>query len=126
MKGDPMKHRLSLGLVLLFLIHFSAVPGHTALDPPTPGSSYAYPNPVRGCCVDVVYRMDEPGTAEIRVYHEGGDLVAQSSEWKPVGTQETRVGCRQAPGLYLYRVTLHYDSGRTAILPTGHFTVATR
>ena len=98
--------------------------GAGALPAPPAGSSYVYPNPGHGCCVQVVYQMEEDGQAEVRVYHEGGDLATTVTDARPTGTQQSTILlCVLAPGPYFYRVALRYDSGRTVRLPTGRFLV---
>jgi hypothetical protein len=119
---DMNNRKLTIAILVSFLFVLGAGPLGALVDPPDHGS-YAYPNPVKGCCVNVVYRMEEPGTVEIRVYQEAGNLVNRVEEWKDAGVRVSRVACRQAPGYYFYRVTLRYDSGRTDVLSTGEFVV---
>ena len=98
--------------------------GARALPTPPAGSSYVYPNPGHGCCVQVVYQMEESGQVDVRVYQESGELATTVSDLRPAGVQQSTVLlCVLAPGSYFYRVTLHYDSGRTVTLPTGRFLV---
>ena len=96
-----------------------------ALDTPDPGTTYSYPLPATaGSIVNVVYSSAESGSAQILAYNESGDLVVNYSNSTPSGLQVSKIDlCCLAPGVYVYLVLLHYDSGRTEKLKPGKFVV---
>ncbi|HTB21794.1 MAG TPA: ice-binding family protein [bacterium] len=96
-------------------------PGGPGGDP----APIAYPSPARGGVVTVLYTMDQPGRASFKVWNENGDLAATLEEDEPSGVQKTQIPVnRFAPGVYLYRVDITYDSGATSDLGLQKFAVA--
>lgn len=90
---------------------------------PEPGKTFAYPSPTDCGWVAMAYHMREGGACLVRVFHEGGKVVASFREEKPAGPTFSRVNaCPLAPGVYLYRLTLRYDSGTSEKL-SGKFVV---
>ena len=104
----------------------SSSSGYAGQNPPSKGQSFAYPSPVRkGGVVNIVYEMRGPGEAIIKVWNENGDLAAATKELKLGGTQKTQMSVRAfAPGVYLYKVSLSYDSGTKEDLAVQKFAVA--
>jgi hypothetical protein len=111
---------------LLLLGCFSAALPGAAAPLPSSGKAYVYPCPVRpNQSARIVFAMRSPGEAEVRVYHEDGTLVERMVRRRPFGIQEEDLQTgRYAPGVYLYRVTLKYDTGFVEQLRSGWFTVA--
>jgi len=116
----------------LFLFFFAvlilgaACPRVVAVPWPSDGEAYVYPSPSDPLhCAKIVYAMRAPGTADIRVYHEDGTLAAHLEEHHGFGLQVDLLrSCSFAPGVYLYRLTLRYDSGLVEKLGSGWFTVS--
>ncbi|NTV51490.1 MAG: hypothetical protein HGA76_00550 [Candidatus Firestonebacteria bacterium] len=77
------------------------------------------PNPAQGELVKVFYNMLEAGEAEVNFYNVVGERVAQIVERKKLekGASSTWHVGRVGSGVYLCRITLRYDSGRTVKLP---------
>lgn len=93
-------------------------------NPPPAGKSFAFPSPARKGKVSFVYNMASPGKARIRVYNDNGDYAAGLDEQKPGGAQKSEMQLGGfAPGVYLYKIVLTYDSGKTESLETQKFTV---
>jgi hypothetical protein len=92
------------------------------LDDPE-GDSYVYPNPSKGGDVKVVYRVDGPCDVRLRVFQSAGEpaclVVArhESGGVKQLGIPSTAF----APGVFFYKIDLHYDGGRRDKRPTGKF-----
>ena len=84
-------------------------------QPPAPGSSFAYPSPApAGGTLHVVYNMSQPGTAEVLIYDEAGDLTTQWQDpsVKNAGVAESLVDLYYyKPGVYFYRLVLTFNSG---------------
>ena len=103
----------------------SSAGGYSGPNPPNKGQAFAYPSPARNGSVNFVYEMSEVGKVEIRVYNEIGDLVTSVKEEKLAGSQKSQVSVNAfAPGLYLFKVTMEYDSGATESLGVQKFSVA--
>ena len=103
----------------------SASTGYAGHNPPQKNQSFAFPSPARNGVVTFVYDMTESGKAVIRVWNEIGDLVVALEEQKLKGPQKTRLSVKDfAPGLYLFKVGMTYDSGQKENLPLEKFTVA--
>jgi hypothetical protein len=69
--------------------------------------------------------MQEAGVAEVRLYREDGILAARLERRHEAGLQTVPLGsCSFAPGMYLYRVVLKYDSGLVEKLKSGWFVVS--
>jgi len=119
-----MKKRILLA-VLPALLAMAPTFQASALDIPPSGTSYAYPLPAhQGTLVNLVYTMAETGSPEVLVYSESGDQVITFRDLKPIGLQTSQVDlCCLAPGVYLYFVILHYDSGNTEKLKPAKFVV---
>jgi hypothetical protein len=82
------------------------------------------PQPVKGDTVSVVYAMGAPGKVKIRVFNILGEMVARLEEDKPAGVQVTRLTTgNYAPGIYLYKIDINYDSGGVQSLPVAKFLV---
>jgi hypothetical protein len=120
-KGNPMKPS-PLHIAFLFLLAPLAA---QALDTPADGTTYSYPLPVKNqSYVNLVYTMASSGTVQATIYNEAGDPVVTFSEPKAAGLQTSSVYlCCLSPGLYLYRLTLQYDSGSTEKLTIGKILV---
>jgi hypothetical protein len=84
---------------------------------------YAYPNPSEGPDVHIVYRMDGPGQARIRVFQAAGDPAAMGEErHNSGGVKRCTVPVSGfAPGVYFYKVDMRYDDGRRDKRPVGKF-----
>jgi hypothetical protein len=97
----------------------------SALDTPASGTTYSYPLPAKvGGAVNVVYTMASSGTAQIIVYNLSGVSVINFTDYKNVGLQSSAIDlCCLAPGVYLYLVTLNYDSGNQEKLSAGKLVV---
>jgi hypothetical protein len=68
--------------------------------------------------------MKESGRVRIRVWNAGAEWVAEVNEYKSAGPQTSILTVRDyAPGVYLYRVLLDYDSGVEERLSTVRFVV---
>jgi|GEM_PF-2200646 len=107
----------------------SVVPG----DSPTPDpwvwggtrKTFVYPSPARGPWTHVAYRMKRSGRVHLRVWNAAAEKVAEVMEDKPSGPQTSVLTVRDyAPGVYIYRVILRYDSGMVEKLPIDRFVVA--
>ena len=96
-----------------------------ALDTPSSGTTYSYPLPAKvGGTVNVVYTMASSGTAQIIVYNLSGVSVVNFTDNKTAGLQSSAIDlCCLAPGVYLYLVTLNYDSGSQEKLSAGKLVV---
>jgi hypothetical protein len=93
-------------------------------NPPAQGNTFAYPSPARGGVVNIVYDMQSSGQAEVRIYNDHGDLAASQKNTEPSGAQVTQFQVHDfAPGVYLYKVVLTYDSGSSESLPVQKFGV---
>jgi len=108
--------------ILLLLAFPSLLPGAPA---PAAGEAYVFPSPATPqSCPRMVFSMQEAGSATVRVYHEDGTLAARYSNRHAAGLQVLPLGCVFAPGMYFYRVTLHYESGLVEKPPAGWFVVS--
>lgn len=123
---NPIMKKISLSVALLGIFSLLLFPASVqALDAPSPGTTYSYPLPATSTYVNVVYNMDEAGTALIRVYNEAGNLVLSTTESKLSGVQSTQFClCPMPSGLYLYSIQLTYQSGNQANLKIGKILVA--
>ena len=91
---------------------------------PPPGGSYIAPNPVTGNTAIVAYWMVFPGSVEIRVFNAIGQMVSKHEDVKGSGPQNTALNFTgYAPGVYLYLVTMTYDTGGTDKTPVSKFMV---
>ena len=101
----------------------------TPRETPTPTydertHTYIYPSPVKGPRATIAYQMKGPGRVRIRVWNAGAEWVAEVDECKPAGSQTSVLTVGDyAPGVYLYRVLLDYDSGAKERLSTVRFVV---
>jgi hypothetical protein len=101
--------------------------GYAGPNPPasTSKEAFAYPSPARTGVVNLVYNMTETGRASIRIWNENGDLVASLDEPKLSGPQTSRIAIGGfAPGIYLYKIILYYDSNTEQRLNVRKFVVA--
>src|SRR5258708_6457689 len=100
-------------LMLLLLLTGAFPWKSSALDTPDAGATYSYPLPANtGGLVNIVYTMAQSGSAQILAYNESGELVVNFNDLKPAGLQTSKIDlCCLAPGVYVYLVLLHYDSG---------------
>ena len=88
------------------------------------GAAFAFPSPARGDFINIAYFMDEAGASDVRVYNEAGDLAARTEESKLSGPQRTRISIKTfAPGVYIYKVVLTYQSGKVEALEAQKFAV---
>jgi hypothetical protein len=109
--------------LLIFLIASISLMCLALKNPPSPGTTYAYPSPSSCGWVALTYHMREDGVCRVRVYHERGALVSSFQGNRSLGTSESRVNvCPFAPGVYIYRLTLQYASGASENLG-GKFVV---
>jgi hypothetical protein len=68
--------------------------------------------------------MEENGTAQILIWNESAELVANITQNQPMGTEKTTIGVHGwARGVYFYRVVLRYNSGRTVRIPPDKFLI---
>lgn len=92
---------------------------------PSAGStSFIYPSPVRGDFASIAYQMNASGSVKVRVYNEVGDLVDTVQENKTAGPQTSKIRTKSfAPGVYLYLLTITYDSGSSVSQSVKKFVV---
>jgi hypothetical protein len=85
--------------------------------------SYCYPNPSGGDDVNVVYKVDGPCHARIRVFQAAGDPASLVEErHETAGVKRCKVPASQfAPGIYFYKVDMAYDDGHHGKKPLGKF-----
>ena len=71
----------------------------------------------------MVYRVDGPCRARIRVFQAAGEAAALVEErHESAGIKQCRVPAAQfAPGVYFYKVDLNYDDGQRGSKPLGKF-----
>jgi hypothetical protein len=99
-------------------------PGYTGPQPPNSGECFTYPAPASGSQVTFVYDLQQAGKAQIRVWNEKTDLVAELSQEQGCGVQEEVLDLgRFAAGVYFYQVQLSYNSGRMEKLKMNKFLV---
>jgi hypothetical protein len=122
-----MRHRsiktfvYPLGFIGLLLLFFSPA---WALQTPPDGGCFVYPSPAPGNSAWVVYNLPQSGTAEIDVYNEAGQLVAQEEASNGAGIQQTGLDLTHyARGVYLCQVILTFDSGGGQTLKLFRFLV---
>ena len=97
---------------------------YSGANPPAQGHTFAFPSPARGGLINMVYNMQSSGQATVRIYNDHGDLAASLQESKPQGAQTSQFQIGDfAPGVYLYKVVLNYDSGSSESLPVQKFGV---
>jgi hypothetical protein len=102
----------------------SSASGYAGANPPAKGQTFAFPSPAKGSAINVVYNMVDSGKAAIRIWNENGDLVATIEERKLAGFQKSRIPINNfAPGVYLYKVVMTYDSGNVEKLDAQKFAV---
>jgi hypothetical protein len=93
-------------------------------NPPAPGLDFIYPSPARGDHANLAYVMAEAGMMRLKVWNQNGEVSSEINDHKPAGVQATPFSLSGfAPGVYFYRVTLEYDSGKTEQLKPGKFAV---
>jgi hypothetical protein len=95
------------------------------LTSPAPGVGvYAYPQPASRT-VHFALRLAKPATVDIQVLNSGGRPASTLSAHLGVGLGSLPLNLGgYAPGVYYYRVVLHYDDGSTAALAVATFVVA--
>ena len=72
----------------------------------------------------MAYWMVSSGNVEIRIFNAIGQMVCKQDEFKAGGPQVSNLNfTRYAPGVYLYLITMTYDSGRTDSVPVSKFLV---
>ena len=98
----------------------------SAYNGPNNGTgAFLYPSPAKGGNVNVVYTMAGPGKTDVLVWNDRGDLVAKVEEGELAGIQKTKVPIGTfAPGVYLYRVDIHYASGNEVRTDVNKFAVS--
>jgi hypothetical protein len=103
-------------------------PSYLGPNGPAPGTSFAYPSPAKeGGILNIAYNMEEGGTAQVLVWNESAELVADVSQSQWVGPQKTTIYLQGwARGVYFYKVVLQYNSGKTDRLPPDKFFVGWR
>jgi hypothetical protein len=98
---------------------------YIGLNPPSKGRFFVFPSPVKGDWLSVAYYMSENGRADVRLWNDNGDLVARMQEDKGSGPQKTRFpSAGFAPGVYLAKVVMTYDSGTVERTDVKKFTVS--
>jgi hypothetical protein len=98
--------------------------GYTGPNPPGSDRTFAYPSPAMGGNINVVYTMASQGTAHVRIYNAVGNLVASADDLELSGVQQSVISVNGfAPGVYLYKVVLNYDSGGSQSLAVQKFGV---
>lgn len=76
--------------------------------------------PATGDSLQIVYSMAKPGSAELDVFNERGDLAAKLRDSKVSGVQASRLDLIGfSAGVYFYRLFLRYDDGSSQALPPG-------
>jgi hypothetical protein len=103
-------------------------PGEAPAGLDDPGSGcYAYPNPSKGD-VHVVFRMDGPGRSRVRVFQSAGAAAALiEQDHSSGGIKRCTVPSGGfAPGVYFYKVDMHYQSGKRDQRPVGKFICSPR
>jgi hypothetical protein len=102
-----------------------AVPSPTPTVTAAPaGSCYIYPSPARGNQATLSYQMAAPGKMEMILWNQNREKAADITDTKPAGAQTTAFSLLGfSPGVYLYSVTLLYDSGAIEQLKPGKFAV---
>ena len=99
-------------------------PGYTGPNPPIPGTCFTYPAPATGDTLNFAYYMRGPGSAQILVWNERGDLAAQTSQTQGCGAQASPLDIRRfAAGVYFYQVRIRYDGASGEELKPGKFAV---
>lgn len=99
-------------------------PGYSGPNPPKPGTSFVYPSPAMRGTVNIAYDMQESGTAQVLVWNESAELVADVSQSQWSGPQKTTLNIQGwARGVYFYRVVLHYNSGKEERLKPDKFLI---
>ncbi len=88
------------------------------------GTCYVYPSPVRNGHATLAYDMGGSGKMEMVIWNQNREKVADVTDHKPAGSQTTAFSLSGfSPGVYLYLVTLSYDSGSSVKLKPGRFAV---
>lgn len=117
------EERMKKSLLILAGLALASALSLGLKNPPEPGRTFAYPSPSSCGWVNLAYVMRQDGTCRVRIFHEGGDLVASFLENRTAGVQESRVNvCPFAPGIYLYRLKLSYNGAGSEEL-RGRFVV---
>lgn len=102
----------------------SSTTGYLGANPPDQGASFAFPSPANGDTVSIVYQMKSAGMANLRIWNENGDLAASLEEHRLGGPQKSIIPITSfAPGVYLFRMVLTYDSGEVQRLDVQKFAV---
>ena len=88
------------------------------------GQCTVYPSPVRGNQATLAYTMAEAGTMKMTLWNQNREKAAVITDTRPAGPQTTAFSLSGfAPGVYLYSVTLRYNSGTSQTLKPGKFAV---
>ena len=83
-----------------------------------------YPNPATGDKVTLGFVMKNAGFARVTVWNASGELAAEAAEYMPVGPGKLTLTVRDyAPGVYLLRAKMVYDSGGGDVYPLKRFVV---
>jgi len=108
----------------VFFSFLILVPRSFALQNPPEGGCFVYPSPAQGSTAWVVFNLPESGTANVYIYNEAGDLVAETQLWNNAGLQQVPLDLTHyRSGVYVCRVALNLDSGSNSVLQLFKFIV---
>jgi len=78
-------------------------------------SPYVFPSPTTGKTAGIAYWMTGPGSVNIRIYNEVGDLMQTLDETKATGTQGSTINTGDlARGVYFCLLKMAYDDVNTS------------
>lgn len=84
----------------------------------------AYPNPAGGSEIRIIYYCEENSEVIIEIYNVSGEMAGKIRENKPAGYQYSSWPLGPvARGIYIFRIRLRGESGKSRILKTGKFSV---
>jgi hypothetical protein len=73
---------------------------------------------------NVSYNMKSSGKVQVRVWNAAAEKVAEVVDYRAAGWQTSLLTVRDyAPGVYIYRVFIEYDSGVREKLKAERFVV---
>ncbi|MGH7740070.1 MAG: hypothetical protein ACREL1_07990 [bacterium] len=83
-----------------------------------------FPSPARGDHVTLAYQMKSSGQMEMILWNQNREKAADITAAESAGEQKTSFSILGfSPGIYLYSVTLHYDSGASQKFAPGKFAI---
>jgi len=123
---NPTKRKPIFSICAMWLFALSAfVPQTFALQNPPDGRCFVYPSPTQGETAWVVFNQPSNGTANVYIFNEAGDLVAESHPLNTAGLQQVPLDLTHyRSGVYICRVELDLDSGRKSVLQLFKFIVS--